>query len=207
MEKIQLPQWFILKIQNLSKKNTEGLILNQLSGIDDFLSIYEVVHRRYKRLINEKRKLPNLILIDGGKGQLNSAIKALKDLKIKNIAIIGLAKRLEEIYLPNNSEPQSIAKDSPSLLLLRRIRDEAHRFAITHHRKRQLNTKINSKFIEIKGIGKKKLKLLYERFDSYESISNTDPKELKKALSISLDIAKDIIFIASGMRKIVVNYN
>ena len=108
---------------------------------------------------------------------------------------------MEEIYLPNNSEPQSIAKDSPSLLLLRRIRDEAHRFAITHHRKRQLNTKINSRFIEIKGIGKKKLKLLYERFDSYESIANTDPKELKKALSISLDIAKDIIFIASGMRK------
>ena len=75
------------------------------------------------------------------------------------------------------------------------------RFAITHHRKRQLNTKINSRFIEIKGIGKKKLKLLYERFDSYESIANTDPKELKKSLSISLDIAKDIIFIASGMRK------
>ena len=183
------------------KKEYRRYNIKSVTGIDDFLSIYEVVYRRYMRLINEKRKLPNLILIDGGKGQLNSAIKALKDLKIKNIAIIGLAKRLEQIYLPNNSEPQSIHKDSPSLLLLRRIRDEAHRFAITHHRKRQLSTKINSKFMEIKGIGKKKLKLLYERFDSYESIANTDPKELKKALSISLDIAKDIIFIASGMKK------
>ena len=175
--------------------------IKSVTGIDDFLSIYEVVYRRYSRVINEKRKLPNLILIDGGKGQLNSAIKALKDLKIKNIAIIGLAKRLEEIYLPNNSEPQSILKNSPSLLLLRRIRDEAHRFAITHHRKRQLNTKINSRFIEIKGIGKKKLKLLYEKFDNYESIANTNPKELKKVLSISLDIAKNIIFIASEMSK------
>ena len=87
------------------------------------------------------------------------------------------------------------------MLLLRRIRDEAHRFAINHHRKRQLSKKINSRFIEIKGIGKKRLKLLYERFDSYESIANTDPEELKKALSISLDIAKDVIFIASGMKK------
>ena len=190
------------------KKEYRRYNIKSVTGVDDFLSIYEVVYRRYKRLINEKRKLPDLILIDGGKGQLNSAIKALKDLKIKNIAIIGLAKRLEEIYLPNNSEPQSIHKDSPSLLLLRRIRDEAHRFAITHHRKRQLNAKINSRFIEIKGIGKKKLKLLYERFDNYESIANTDPKELKKALSISLDIAKDIIFVASGMRKnSIVNYN
>ncbi len=183
------------------KKEYRRYIIKSVTGIDDFSSIYEVVHRRYRRLIKEKRKLPNLILIDGGKGQLNYAIKALKDLKIKNMAIIGLAKRLEEIYLPNNPEPQSILKDSPSLLLLRRIRDEAHRFAITHHRKRQLNTKINSRFIKIRGIGKKKLKLLYERFDSYESIANTEPKELKKALSISLDIAKNIIFIASGMGK------
>ena len=183
------------------KKEYRRYIIKSVTGIDDFSSIYEVVHRRYMRLIKEKRKLPNLILIDGGKGQLNYAIKALKDLKIRNIAIIGLAKRLEEIYLPKNPEPQSIHRDSPSLLLLRRIRDEAHRFAITHHRKRQLNTKINSRFFEIKGIGKKKLKLLYERFDSYESIANTDPKELKKALSISLDIAKDIILVASGMGK------
>ena len=96
------------------KKEYRRFNIKSVTGIDDFLSIYEVVYRRYMRLINEKRKLPNLILIDGGKGQLNSAIKALKDLKIKNIAIIGLAKRLEEIYLPNNSEPQSIHKDSPS---------------------------------------------------------------------------------------------
>ena len=183
------------------KKEYRKYNIKSVSGVDDFLSIYEVVYRRYKRLIIEKRKLPDLILIDGGKGQLNFAIKALKDLKIKNIAIVGLAKRLEEIYLPNNSEPQSIHKDSPSILLLRRIRDEAHRFAITHHRKRQLNTKINSRFIKIRGIGKKKLKLLYERFDNYESIANTDPKELQKALSISMDIAKDIIFVASDMRK------
>ena len=92
------------------KKEYRRYIIKSVNGIDDFSSIYEVVARRYMRLIKEKRKLPNLILIDGGKGQLNYAIKALKDLKIKNIAIIGLAKRLEQIYLPNNSEPQSILK-------------------------------------------------------------------------------------------------
>ena len=190
------------------KKEYRRFNIKSVIGIDDFLSIYEVVHRRYKRLINEKRKLPDLILIDGGKGQLNSAIKALKDLKIKNIAIIGLAKRLEEIYLPNNSEPQSILKDSPSLLLLRRIRDEAHRFAITHHRKRQLNTKINSRFIEIKGIGKKKLKLLYERFDSYESIANTDPRRIKKGTVYFIGYCKRYNFYCfRDEKKIVVNYN
>ena len=102
------------------KKEYRRFNIKSVTGIDDFLSIYEVVYRRYMRLINEKRKLPNLILIDGGKGQLNSAIKALKDLKIKNIAIIGLAKRLEEIYLPNNSEPQSILKDSPLLITFKK---------------------------------------------------------------------------------------
>ena len=92
----------------------------------------EIVHRRYKRLVEEKQPLPDLVVIDGGKGQLSSAVKALQELDIYGeIAIVGIAKRLEEIYFPDDQYPLHISKKSPSLLLLQRIRDEAHRFAIT----------------------------------------------------------------------------
>lgn len=108
--------------------------IKTVKGIDDFASIYEVVHRRYKRVINENLSLPDLIVIDGGKGQLSSAKKALDDLDLSFIPIIGLAKRMEEVYKPNLSEPQTIAKTSPGMILLKQIRDESHRFAITFHR-------------------------------------------------------------------------
>ncbi|OUW11173.1 MAG: excinuclease ABC subunit C [Candidatus Pelagibacter sp. TMED166] len=108
--------------------------IKTVKGIDDFASIYEVVHRRYKRVVNENLSLPDLIVIDGGKGQLSSAKKALDDLDLSFIPIIGLAKRMEEVYKPSLSEPQTIAKTSPGMILLKQIRDESHRFAITFHR-------------------------------------------------------------------------
>ena len=103
-----------------------------VNGIDDFAAIREVVFRRYRKLKDEKLSFPDLILIDGGKGQLNMGISALRELGLDYLLVIGLAKRLEEVFVPGNSDPQSIPKNSPGLILLRKIRDEAHRFAITY---------------------------------------------------------------------------
>ena len=116
------------------KKNYRKYNIKTITGIDDFASVREVVIRRYKRLLKEKSSLPDLILIDGGKGQLSMAISALSQLGIAYVPVIGLAKRLEEVFLPGQSEPQSISKSSPGLLLLRRVRDEAHRFAVSFQR-------------------------------------------------------------------------
>ena len=108
--------------------------IKEVKGIDDFAMIKEVVSRRYKRVIKEKLPLPDLILIDGGKGQLSSAKSALDDLGLSFVPVIGLAKKMEEVFKPEFSEPQSISKTSPGLVLLKQIRDESHRFAITFHR-------------------------------------------------------------------------
>ena len=111
--------------------------IKTVKGIDDFAMIREVVLRRYSRLKSEKATFPDLILIDGGKGQLSMAVSALQELGLSYISVIGLAKRLEEVYVPGSSDPQNIPKSSPGLFLLRRIRDEAHRFAVTFHRLRR----------------------------------------------------------------------
>ena len=108
--------------------------IKQVKGIDDFAMMKEVVGRRYKRALKEKLPLPDLILIDGGKGQLSSAKSALDDLGLSFIPVIGLAKKMEEVFKPEFSEPQSISKTSPGLVLLKQVRDESHRFAITFHR-------------------------------------------------------------------------
>jgi excinuclease ABC subunit C len=108
-----------------------------VEGIDDFKSMAEVVGRRYRRLINEGKKLPDLVLIDGGKGQLSFALSAIRELGLKNLAVAALAKQEEEIFLPGESESIRLPEDSPALLLLRYVRDEAHRFAITFHRLRR----------------------------------------------------------------------
>ncbi|MCX7929094.1 MAG: excinuclease ABC subunit C, partial [Patescibacteria group bacterium] len=120
------------------KKNEyRKFIIKTVAGQDDYASMSEVVERHYKRVLEENKPLPDLIMIDGGKGQLNSAIKSLKKIGLNNINIIGLAKRLEEIFLPNQKESILIPKTSSSLKLLQQIRDEAHRFAVTFHRERR----------------------------------------------------------------------
>jgi excinuclease ABC subunit C len=130
-------------------------IIKTVEGPDDFASMREIIERRYSRLLQEKLPFPDLIMVDGGKGQLSSAVETLESLGLKDIDIIGLAKRLEEVFLPGNPEPQTIAKTSSSLKLLQHIRDEAHRFAITFHRDRRSKRTITTELLEIKGIGEK----------------------------------------------------
>jgi len=146
---------------------------------DDFLSMREVVFRRYRRLIDEKKSFPDLIIIDGGKGQLSSAVRVLSDLKVlplystdstHSITIIGLAKKLEEIYFPGESDPYTIPKTSSGLKLLQRIRDEAHRFAVTFHQGLRDKRTLTSELLEIKGIGEKTAKKLLTEFGSVEAL-------------------------------------
>lgn len=131
----------------------------------------EVVYRRYKRLIEEKVPLPNLIIIDGGKGQLSSSILALKKLDIdKKIAILGIAKRLEQIYYPNDPIPLYLDKKSETLKLIQQMRNEAHRFAINFHRNKRSNQALNSSLDTIPGIGEKTKITLLKKFKSLKNI-------------------------------------
>jgi len=128
--------------------------IKTVDGPDDFASMYEVVQRRYSRLVEEEKPLPDLIIIDGGKGQLNAAYQALKELRIQDkIMMIGIAKRLEDIYRVGESLPVFMDKKSESQKLLQRIRDEVHRFGIAHHRKRRSKKSIHSELDDIKGLG------------------------------------------------------
>ena len=150
---------------------------------DDFASMEEVVLRRYKRLINEQRDLPQLIVIDGGKGQLSSALKSLKQLNLdKKITCIGIAKRLEEIYLPFESTPIYIDKKSESLKLIQKLRDEAHRFSLRQHRNRRDKTFLTSELEEIHGIGQKTIATLIKNFKSVNNIKKTNIYELGKVV-------------------------
>ncbi|MBN1399124.1 MAG: excinuclease ABC subunit C [Bacteroidetes bacterium] len=144
--------------------------IKTISGQNDFASMQEVVKRRYERLIAEKKKIPDLIMIDGGKGQLSSAVEILNKLGIEKINVLGLAKKLEEVYLPGQSEPLQLPITSSGLRLMQQIRDEAHRFAVTYHRivrtKRILQTELDL----IEGIGKKRTEELLEAFGSVQGV-------------------------------------
>lgn len=165
-------------------------IIKTVEGPDDFASMREIITRRYNKVKEEKLPVPDLIMVDGGKGQLSSAIESLDSLGIKNYEIIGLAKRLEEVFLPGEPEAQSIPKTSSSLKLLQHVRDEAHRFAITFHRERRSKRTITSELLEIKGIGEKVAQKLLTKF-SLEEIKTSD--ETKLAEVIGLAKAKLII--------------
>ena len=162
-----------------SKKDYRHYNIKTVIGPDDFASMYEVVKRRYSRLANENKKLPKLVLIDGGKGQLSSAVSALKDINLYGqIPIIGIAKRLEEIYFPEDQYPLHISKKSPSLKLLQQLRDEAHRFAITFHRLKRSNNSFTTELEEIPNIGKKTADLLLKTFKSVNKIKAANLDEL-----------------------------
>ena len=169
-------------------------------GIDDFAAMREVVHRRYLRVKKEKGSLPDLILIDGGKGQLSMAVSALRELGLDYIPIIGLAKRLEEVFVPGISEPQSIHKQSPGLILLRRIRDEAHRFAITFQRSKRKDV-LSSIFDDIEGMGPKRVQKLLQSYDSTKSIANTNLKDISEKTGIPEGIAKEVVKKAQSIAK------
>ena len=170
--------------------------IKSIKGVDDFASIREVVFRRYKRIKDEKKPIPDLILIDGGKGQLSMALSALRELGMDYISIIGLAKKLEEVFVPGNSEPQNIKKTSPSLILLRRIRDEAHRFAITFQKEKRSKDLTRSIYEDIRGMGKKRLKILFRFFNGPKEISKLTPEVIKNKTGIPIEIAKEVINIS-----------
>ena len=157
-------------------------IIKTVEGPDDFSSMQEVIERRYKKLLEEKEPLPDLIMVDGGKGQLSSAVSTLKELGLKDFNIIGLAKRLEEVFFPGHSEPESIPKTSSGLKLLQQVRDEAHRFAITFHRDRRSKRTITSELNGIKGIGKSTADKLLKEIGSVSVIQSTDVETLSKVV-------------------------
>jgi len=159
---------------------------------DDFAMMREAILRRYTRLLKENKTLPDLIMVDGGKGQLSSALSVLKKLGITNIPIIGLAKRLEEIFIPGYSAAQMLPKSSASLKLLQKIRDEAHRFAITFHRSLRNKRTVKSVLDQIPGIGPTRRKKLLSTFGSVRAIRQSNPQEIHDKSKLPLAIAKSI---------------
>jgi len=161
------------------KKGYRHFNIKTVTGPDDFASMKEIVGRRYKRIMEEESEYPQLIIVDGGKGQLSSACEALQELGLYGkIPIIGIAKRLEEIYYPEDSVPLLISKKSPALLLIQRIRDEAHRFAITFHRQKRSKTTFVTEIENIPGIGKKTADKLLAHFKSVKKIKEANVEEL-----------------------------
>jgi len=155
--------------------------IKTVTGANDFASMKEIVTRRYKRIIEENSVLPNLIIVDGGKGQLSSACEALQELSLYGrIPIVGIAKKLEEIYYPEDPVPLHINKKSPGLLLMQKIRDEAHRFAITFHRLKRSKATIKTEIETIPGIGRKTADQLLQTFKSWKKIQEAPEEELIK---------------------------
>ena len=162
-----------------SKKDYRHFNIKTVVGPDDFASMEEVIFRRYKRLLEEEEDLPELIVIDGGKGQLSAAVKSLEKLKLRGkIAIIGIAKRLEEIYFPGDSLPLYLDKRSESLKLIQQLRDEAHRFGIMHHRKQRGKDSLGTSLDKIEGIGPKTVELLITHFGSVKKVMEAKKVEL-----------------------------
>ena len=176
----------VFKNTKPSKKDYRLFNIKTVEGPDDYASMEEVVFRRYKRILNEKSHLPNLIVIDGGKGQLSSSIKALKKLNLdKKIAILGIAKRLEEIFYPNDPVPLYLNKKSETLKVIQQMRNEAHRFAISFHRKKRSKQALSSTFDSISGIGEKTKIQLLKKFKSLKKISEISDELLIKEIGIS----------------------
>ncbi|RLD82682.1 MAG: excinuclease ABC subunit C [Bacteroidetes bacterium] len=166
-----------------AKKEYRHYNIRTVEGPDDFASMEEIIERRYKRLLKEKKTLPQLIVIDGGKGQLSSALKSLEKLGLRGkITIIGIAKRLEEIYYPGDSLPMFLDKTSETLRVIRHLRDEAHRFGITHHRKRMEKGTIKSELTEIEGIGFNTAQKLLWNFKSVKKIKDSTEEELAEVI-------------------------
>ncbi|SHI91070.1 Excinuclease ABC subunit C [Cruoricaptor ignavus] len=157
-----------------------------VEGPNDFATMEEVIFRRYKRLLDEEEPLPQLIVIDGGKGQLSAAVKSLKQLGLYgNITVIGIAKRLEEIFFPEDPIPLYLDKKSETLKILQRVRDEAHRFGVRHHRTRRKNSTIKTELDEIPGVGPKSVQLLFTKLKSVKRIKEAPLETLEEILGKS----------------------
>ncbi len=169
----------VFKDAKPSKKDYRHYNIKTVEGPDDYASMEEVVFRRYKRLLEEEQPLPQLVVVDGGKGQLSSAVNALQNLGLRGkLPIIGIAKRLEEIYFPGDSIPVYIDKKSETLKIIQHLRDEAHRFGITHHRQKRQKGSLKSELSDIKGIGEKTSTSLLKKFKSVQGIKESSLEEL-----------------------------
>jgi excinuclease ABC subunit C len=165
------------------KKNYRHFNIKTVVGSNDFASMKEIVGRRYKRILEENGPLPDLILVDGGKGQLSSAVEALKEVGVYGKApIAGIAKRLEEIYFPDDPYPLHISKKSPGLMLLQQVRDEAHRFAITFHRQKRSKAEFRTELEEFDGVGKQTADKLLKHFKSVKKIKAASLEELEQVI-------------------------
>jgi len=169
-----------------SKKDYRIFNVKTVVGPNDFATMEEVIFRRYKRLKEENQPLPQLIVIDGGKGQLSSAIESLKKLDLYGkVAVIGIAKRLEELYYPEDELPLYLDKKSETLRVIQQMRDEAHRFGITHHRKKRSRNTFVSELEQIDGIGEQSVQLLLKSFRSVGAIKQKSLEELAEVLGNS----------------------
>lgn len=174
----------VFKNAKPSKKDYRHFNIKTVEGPDDFASMEEVVYRRYKRLLDENQPLPQLVIVDGGKGQLSSGVKALKELDLfGKIAIVGIAKRLEEIYFPGDSLPLYIDKKSESLKTIQQLRNEAHRFGITHHRNKRSKNAFGSELSEIPGIGEKSVEALLKQFNSLLKVKKASDEQLLEVIN------------------------
>ncbi len=169
-----------------SKKDYRHFNIKTVEGPNDFASMEEIVFRRYRRLIDEEKSLPQLIVVDGGKGQLGAALNALEKLELRGkIAIIGIAKRLEEIYFPGDSVPLYLDKNSETLKIIQQLRDEAHRFGITFHRNKRSGEFIKSELENIPGIGEKTITAVLTRFKSVENLKKQGYREVANEIGDS----------------------
>jgi len=169
-----------------SKKDYRHFNIKTVEGPNDFASMEEVVYRRYKRLLDEGQPLPQLIIIDGGKGQLSSALKSLDDLNLRGkIAIIGIAKRLEELFYPGDSVPLYLDKKSETLKVIQQLRNEAHRFGITHHRDKRSKEALKTSVETIPGIGEKTMVTLIKHFKSVKRLAQATEKEISEVVGVS----------------------
>lgn len=174
----------VFKDAKPSKKDYRHFNVKTVEGPNDFATMQEAVYRRYKRMLDENQSLPQLIIIDGGKGQLSSAVSSLKKLGIdKKVTIIGIAKRLEELFYPGDSLPMYLDKKSETLKIIQHLRDEAHRFGITFHRKKRDQGTLKTELEEIEGIGKATADKLLTHFKSVKKIKEANAEELAKLLN------------------------
>tara|TARA_Y100000768_G_scaffold341241_1_gene285603 strand:- start:4814 stop:6565 length:1752 start_codon:yes stop_codon:yes gene_type:complete len=175
------------------KKDYRKFRIKHKKGNNDYLSISEVIFRRYSRIKNSNGVFPDLILIDGGKGQLSSAKKSLVSLKLDFIPVIALAKKIEEVFIPNSTNPLSISKTSPGLLLLREIRDEVHRFSVKYHRSLRTKSLLQSRLLKIKGIGENRFKVLINTYGSLSVIKKKTKMEIFRDTRIPIDICRSVV--------------
>ncbi|HEX7420900.1 MAG TPA: excinuclease ABC subunit UvrC [Thermoanaerobaculia bacterium] len=172
----------VLDRGKFDKKQYRVFNIKTVVGADDFRSMAEAVDRRYRRLLAEEKSLPDMILIDGGRGQLNAALTALNRLGIEGITIAGLAKREEEIYVPDRDEPIRLERRDPALQILQMVRDETHRFAVSSHRRRRSKRVLHSELDDLPGIGDKRRRVLIERFGSVSGVKQASAQDLINVL-------------------------